>query len=82
MAQIYIKTGKTEEALELLTKATDIQENGDNYYLMAKIFQIDDELDSYKDCLELALENRKSLTFNFEAVKQELSEAKKNISKS
>ena len=71
LVQIYIKQNKLEEALEVLTSASDIAENGDIYYLMARVFELMEDEKSYKDCLELAIENRKTLTFNLKSIQQE-----------
>ena len=35
--------------------------------------------ETYKECLELAIENKDSLTFNFDSVKKELKELKESL---
>ena len=76
LAQILIKEEKIEEALELLTDFAQNSENGDIYYLMARIFEINEDKDSQRDCLELALEYKNTLTFDIKAIKQELKKLK------
>ena len=41
---------------------------------MAKVFELMEDENSYHDCLELALENKSTLTFDVGAIKQELKE--------
>ena len=79
LVQILIKEDKIEEALEILTKETEKTQNADMYYLMSKIFESMEDDSSRLDCLELALENRSSLTFDENAVKVEYKELKKKI---
>ena len=38
---------------------------------MSKIFEINEDYSSQRDCLELALEYKNSLTFNIDSVKHE-----------
>ena len=71
LAQILIQQSRVDEALELLTDVAQNNENGDICYLMAKIFEMNEDKDSQKDCLELALEYKDSLTFDAKAVKAE-----------
>ena len=78
IAQILIKQGHLDEATEILTKALDDIQNGDLYYLMAKIFELNEDFDSYKDSLELAYEHKDSLTFNVGAVKNEIKQIEKS----
>ena len=74
LVQILIQKAEIEKALELLTKFSEENENGDIYYLMAKVFELMEDENSYHDCLELALENKSTLTFDVGAIKQELKE--------
>ena len=74
IVQIYIQQEKIEEALELLTEFTKNNENADAYYLMSRIFEIMGDDSSRKDCLELALEYQKTLTFNLETIRKEYRE--------
>ena len=74
LAQIYIKQERVDEALELLTDVAQKYENGDIYYLMASIFKLNEDYNSAKDCLELALEYKNSLNFDYRAIKAELRE--------
>jgi tetratricopeptide (TPR) repeat protein len=74
LSQIMIQQGKIDEALEMLTDIAQNNENGDIYYLMAKIFELNEDKDSQKDCLELALTYKETLTFPIASIKQELKE--------
>ena len=80
LAQILIKENKQDEALEILSEVSEKVENGDIYYLMSKIFEIDEDKNSQLDCLELALDNKNTLTFNPTAVNAQYKELK-NASK-
>ena len=76
LVQILIKQKKQDEALEILSKISEKQENGDIYYLMSKIFEINKDNNSRLDCLELALDNKNTLTFNNLSVENEYKELK------
>ena len=76
LAQILMKQEKIDEALELLTDVAQNNENGDIYYLMARIFEINGDEQSRHDCLELALTYKDSLTFPFDSVKAEFQSLK------
>ena len=79
LIQIMIKQGKIDESLEYLTQLLQKHQSGDLYYLMSRIFEINEDIPSQKDCLSLALDFKESLTFNHDAVKNELKELKEKI---
>ena len=74
LSQIMIKQGQIDDTLEMLTDIAQNNENGDIYYLMARIFELNEDNDSRRDCLELALNYNDTLTFPIENIKQELKE--------
>ena len=76
LAQIMIKQGKIDDTLEMLTDIAQKNENGDIYYLMAKIFEMNEDYNSQKDCLELALNFQGTLTFSIGSIQEELKKIK------
>ena len=72
-----INNNKQDDAMEMLSELSEKQENGDIYYLMSKIFELNDDIDSRRDCLEFAIENQKTLTFDINLVKNEYKEMQK-----
>ena len=81
LAQILIKQTKLDDALELLTDVAQTNENGDICYLMAKIFELNEDNESRRDCLELALTYKDSLTFDYKSVEAEFREVSNSIEK-
>ena len=43
LAQIMINNNKQDDAMEMLNELSEKQENGDIYYLMSKIFELNDD---------------------------------------
>ena len=81
LAQILIKQERFEEALEMLTDVASNNENGDIYYLMSKIFEINEDDESRCDSLEVALNFKDTLTFDYKSAKNELKLLKKELGK-
>ena len=48
-------------------------------YLMSKIFELNEEPKSRLDCLEMALENKETLTFDFYKVRREYKQMGKEV---
>ena len=65
---------RVEEALDALSDISQNNDNGDIFYLLSRIYELVDDSESQKDYLELALENKDTLTFDFVSVKNELKE--------
>ena len=79
MTQILIKENRLDEAMEFLSEYSQENENGDVYYLMSKIFELNNEAKSRLDCLEMALENKETLTFDFYKVRREYKQIGKEV---
>ena len=60
-----------ESGQENVLEQSEKNENGDIYYLLSKAFEITKDNESRLDSIELALENKKTLTFNHKAVERE-----------
>ena len=60
----------------MLTDVAQTNENGDIYYLMSRIFESNEDYKSAKDCLELALGYKNSLTFDMRIIQKELENLK------
>ena len=76
---ILISEARQDEAMDILNDFAQREENGDVYYLMSKIFELNEDEFAQLDCLESALENISSLTFNSNAVKKEFRELNKEL---
>ena len=81
LAQILIKQEQVDEALEMLTDIAQNNENGDIYYLMSKIFEINEDDESRCDSLEVALSFKDTLTFDYKSARNELKLLKKELGK-
>ncbi len=82
LTQLYIKTGDIETAAAVLDEMKEnLGENGDFYFLYSKIYEIKKDLKGYRKCLDMALKNESSLSFNKLAVMKELRECPKTPEK-
>ena len=64
-----------QTAIEVLNEMKEnLSENGDYYFLYAKIQELKGDLKGYRNCLNLALKNDTSLSFNKYAIMKELKE--------
>ncbi|MBR6299121.1 MAG: tetratricopeptide repeat protein, partial [Candidatus Gastranaerophilales bacterium] len=78
LCQILIKQEKIKEAKDIVVKFTEKNDNGDMYYIMSKLFEIDGDKISQLDTLELVFENQDTLTFDVDSIRMEYNELKKS----
>ena len=50
LSQILVKQTKVDDAMMLLTNAMKVNENGDIYYLAAKVFELQGDSEQSKEC--------------------------------
>ena len=72
LTKICLKSGETEEILEILSTRIDKGENGDLYYCLARVYKYIGDSENYCANLEHALDNPYTLSFSKKIVKQEL----------
>ena len=77
LCQILIKQGNIKEAKNIVVNYTEKNDNGDMYYIMSKLFEIDGDKKSQLETLELVLENQNTLTFDVDSIKMEYNELKR-----
>lgn len=72
LTKICIKENEIEEIIETLQTRIKKEENGDLYYLLAQVYKHLGEKPQYIHCLNMALKNNLTLTYEHKIVKQEL----------
>ncbi len=73
LVQLYLKLNDLETAAAVLDEMKEnLGENGDFYFLYSKIYELKEDLTKYKKCLEMALNNEETLSFDKFAVMKEL----------
>ena len=75
-SQILVKTGRTNQAVDLLKSALqEVPDNGDLYYVLAQNYKLNNVISDYKYNLEQALANEDTLTMtSTDNIIQELAE--------
>ena len=79
LTKICLKTGETEEILEILNTRLDKEDNGDLYYCLARVYKYIGDSEQYCKNPDQALDNPYTLPFSKKIVKQELEYIKEMI---
>ena len=79
LANIYINIGDEKQALRFINAVLkQFGHQGDFYYLAAKTYEKIKNYELYEKNLEMALNNRQTLSYNYKAVQKELMQFRKN----
>lgn len=72
LAKICLQQDSVEEIITILASRVKKEENGDLYYILARVYKHINLENEYYSCLKKALANAYTLTFDKEVIKQEI----------
>lgn len=75
LTKICLKLGETEEIITILETRLEREENGDLYYILAKVYKHVGRKEDYLEKLSIAIQENLTLTYPLDIVRKELKQA-------